>query len=80
MSSRSPLSTATLAYWQVSLAYNQRKEAGNISVQKALKVLNTYTDTSIALAGMWRRVHYRMSTLQSNIIQGKPKSKAKGRK
>jgi hypothetical protein len=65
------LSQATLVYWQVSLAYNRRREAGNISVQKALQVLNNWTSSSDVV---WKRVHYKMATLQENIIQGKPKA------
>lgn len=55
----------TQAYWNVSMAWNQRKEGPNISVSQGSRTLNDALDS----CGPSHPLRDRMWTLQNNIIE-----------
>lgn len=77
--SNTPRERITLDYWRVSLAYNQRREASNMSTSTALATLNIHLDEQDDAEQhvYYRNVHFKMLTLQRQIICGKPKVKVR---
>ena len=63
---------ATKAYWEVSLAYNQRPKSLPFSVAAAMNVINI----NLCGVGSHRRIVGYLGTLQENIIIGRKKGVA----